>query len=240
MQKKKEGHGVLPLLTELGLYDPTSSGVYILYGTAAVGKTTLMARAAEEAAKDEVPTFYLMVEPNLRLYRQADKIKQMLPTRVRCGGREIETVAYYDAPLPLLHKLVEITSACERAFVVVDSITALALHEQAKYLATVGRVEVLPIVRSISAFANAATQLIANNIADRYISIYYIAQERPAIGQTYYGEPSAPSFAMRAQHNVAAVARLFVADKKRLVKVVWHRISKYAGMTREVQIEPLL
>jgi len=240
MQKKKEEHGVLPLLTELGLYDLTSSGVYILYGTAAVGKTTLMARAAEEAAKDEVPTFYLMVEPNLRLYRQADKIKQMLPTRVRCGGREIETVAYYDAPLPLLHKLIEITSACERAFVVVDSITALAQHEQAKYLAAVGRLEVLPIVRSISAFANAATQLIANNIADRYISIYYIAQERPAIGQTYYGEPSAPSFATRAQHNVAAVARLYIADKKRLIKVVWHRISKYAGTTREVQIEPLL
>jgi predicted AAA+ superfamily ATPase len=83
MQKKKEEHGVLPLLTELGLYDLTSSGVYIVYGPAAVGKTTLMARAAEEAAKDEVPTFYLMVEPNLKLYRQADKIKQMLPT----GGR---------------------------------------------------------------------------------------------------------------------------------------------------------
>jgi hypothetical protein len=124
MQKKKEEHGVLHLLTELGLYDPTSSSVHILYGSAAVDKTTLMARAAEEATKDEVPTFYLMVEPNLRLYRQADKIKQMLPARVRCGGREVETTAYYDAPLPLFHCLIEITSACERAFVVVDSITA--------------------------------------------------------------------------------------------------------------------
>jgi len=122
MQKKKEEHGVLHLLTELGLYDATSSSVHILYGSAAVGKTTLMARAAEEAAKDEVPTFYLMVEPNLRLYRQADKIKQMLPARVRCGGREVETTAYYDAPLPLFHCLIEITSACERAFVVVDSL----------------------------------------------------------------------------------------------------------------------
>jgi len=120
MQKKKEEHGVLHLLTELGLYDATSSSVYILYGSAAVGKTTLMARAAEEAAKDEVPN--LMVEPNLRLYRQADKIKQMLPARVRCGGREVETTAYYDAPLPLFHCLIEITSACERAFVVVDSL----------------------------------------------------------------------------------------------------------------------
>jgi hypothetical protein len=46
---------------------------------------------------------------------------------------------------------------------------------------------------------------------------------------------------MRAQHNVAAVARIYyTADRKRLIKVVWHRISKYAGMTREVQIEPLL
>jgi GTPase SAR1 family protein len=193
MQKKKEEHEeyrVLHLLTELGLYDPTSSSIIILYGTAAVGKTTLMARAAEEAAKDEIPTFYLMTEPNLRLYRQADKIKQMLPTRVRCSGREIETTGYYDAPLPLLHKLVEITSTCERAFVVVDSITALAQHEQARYLAATGRLDILPVVRSMGAYANAMTQLLANNIADRYISIYYIAQERPAIGQTYYGEPA--------------------------------------------------
>jgi len=244
MQKKKEG-GVLPLLAELGLYDPASSGVYIIYGPAAVGKTTLMARAAEEAARDEVPAFYLMVEPNLKLYHQADKIRQMLPARVRCGGREVETAAYYDAPLPLFHRLIEITSTCERAFVVVDSITALAQHEQARYLAAVGRLDVLPIVRSMSAFANAMTQLLANNIAERHVSIYYIAQERPAIGQTYYGEPSAPSFATRAQHNVAAVARLYTAaaeggKTKRMIKVVWHRISKYAGITREVQIEPLL
>jgi hypothetical protein len=237
MQKK----GVLSLMMELGLYDPTTSGVYIVYGPAAVGKTTLMARAAEEAAKDEVPTFYLMSEPNLRIYNQADKIKQMLPVRARCGGREVETTAYYDAPLPLFHRLIEITSACERAFVVVDSITALAQHEQARYLAAVGRLDVLPIVRSMSSFANAMTQLLANNIADRYISIYYIAQERPAIGQTYYGEPSAPSFAMRAQHNVAAAARLYTAaERKRFIKVVWHRLTKYAGMTREIQIEPLL
>jgi hypothetical protein len=236
MQKK----GVLPLLMELGLYDPTTSGVYIVYGPAATGKTTLMARAAEEAAKDEVPTYYLMVEPNLRLYNQADKIRQMLPARARCGGRELETTAYYDAPLPLFHRLIEITSTCERAFIVVDSITALAQHEQARYLAATGRLDVLPIVRSMGAFANAMTQLLANNIADRYISIYYIAQERPAIGSSYYGEPSAPSFAMRAQHNVAAVARLYTADKKRHIKVVWHRVAKYAGAVRELQIEPLL
>jgi hypothetical protein len=237
MQKK----GVLPLMMELGLYDPTTSGVYILYGPAAVGKTTLMARAAEEAAKDEISAFYLMVEPNLRLYNQADKIKHMLPARVRCGGREVETTAYYDAPLPLFHRLIEITSTCERALIVVDSITALAQHEQARYLAATGRLDVLPIVRSMSSFANAMTQLLASNIADRYISIYYIAQERPAIGSSYHGEPSAPSFAMRAQHNVAAAARLYTtAEKRRVIKVVWHRISKYAGVTRELQIEPLL
>jgi hypothetical protein len=237
MQKKE----VLSLMMELGLYDPTTSGVYIVYGSAAVGKTTLMARAAEEAAKDEVPAFYLMAEPNLRLYNQADKIKQMLPVRARCGGREVETTAYYDAPLPLFHRLIEITSACERALIVVDSITALAQHEQAKYLAATGRLDVLPIVRSMSSFANAMTQLLASNIADRYISIYYIAQERPAIGSSYYGEPAAPSFAARAQHNVAAAARLYItAEKRRLIKVVWHRVSKYAGMTREIQIEPLL
>ena len=232
---------ILGLLTELGLYDLTSSGIYIIYGSAAVGKTTLMARAAEEAAKDEVPTFYLMVEPNLRLYRQGDAVERMLPPQVKCGGRMLETAGYFDAPLPLLHKLIEVASTCERAFVVVDSITALAQHELARHLAAAGRLDVLPIVRSISSFFNASTQLLANNIADRYISLYYIAQERPAIGSSYYGEPAAPSFAMRAQHNVATVARLFTtSDKKRLLRVVWHRVSKYAGAVREVQIEPLL
>ena len=238
MQKKEQ---VLTLLEELGLYDPVSPGIYVIYGAAAAGKTTLMARAAEEAAKDEVPTFYLMVEPNLRLYRQADKIQQMLPARVRCGGRELKTVDYYDAPLPLFHKLIEITSTCERALIIVDSITALAQHEQARYLAAVGKIDTLYVVRSMGAFANAATQLLANNIADRYVSVYYIAQERPTVGQAYYGEPAAPSFAARAQHNVAAVARLYTtAERRRLIKVVWHRIAKYAGAVKEVQIEPLL
>jgi hypothetical protein len=231
----------LSLLAELGLYDPVSPGIYVLYGPAAVGKTTLMARAAEEAAKDEIAAFYLMVEPNLKLYRQGDQIRQALPLRVKCGGREVETTAYYDASLPLLHRLVEITSVCERAFVVVDSITALALMEQARYLAATGKLEVLPIIRFVSSFSNAVTQLLANNIAERYISIYYIAQERPAIGSSYYGEPAAPSFAARALHNVAAVARLHVAsEKKRILKVVWHRINRYTGTTREVQIDPLL
>jgi len=37
------------------------------------------------------------------------------------------------------------------------------------------------------------------------------------------------------------VARLTVgAEGKRILKVVWHRVSKYTGATREVQIEPLL
>jgi len=46
---------------------------------------------------------------------------------------------------------------------------------------------------------------------------------------------------MRAQHNVQAVARLTVsAEGKRTLKVVWHRISKYAGATKEVHIEPLI
>jgi hypothetical protein len=45
---------------------------------------------------------------------------------------------------------------------------------------------------------------------------------------------------MRAQHNVQAVARLTVADKKRLIKIVWHRISRHAGASREIQIEPIL
>jgi len=241
MQKKVE---VLTLLEEFGLYDPVSPGIYVVYGPAAVGKTTLMARAAEEAARDEVSVFYLMVEPNLRLYRQADRIQQMLPPRAKCGGREVKTTDYYDAPLNLFHKLIEITSACERAFVVVDSITALAQHEQARYLATVGKIDTLYIVRSMGTFANAATQLLANNIADRYISIYYVAQERPTVGQAYYGEPAAPSFAARAQHNVAAAARLYTAlesgKTRRLIKVVWHRVAKYAGAVREVQIEPLL
>jgi hypothetical protein len=237
MQKKEQ---VLTLLEELGLYDPVSPGIYVIYGAAAAGKTTLMARAAEEAARDEVSVFYLMVEPNLRLYRQADKIQQMLPPRVKCGGREVKTVDYYDAPLPLLHRLIEITSTCERAFIVVDSITALAQHEQARHLAAVGKIDTLYVVRSMGTFANAATQLLANNIADRYVSVYYIAQERPTVGQAYYGEPAAPSFAARAQHNVAAAARLYTVERKRFVKVVWHRIAKYAGAVREVQIEPLL
>jgi len=232
---------VVALLEELGLYGRSSPGIYIIYGAPAVGKTTLMARFLWELADLGVPTFYIGTEPNLKLYGQLEKIKEKLPRVFKCGYREIAAVEYVDSYLPLLHKAVEITGHCGEAVLAVDSITAVALHEQGRYLASTGKLDVLPIVRTMSSFANAMTQLIANNIASKAISVYYVAQERPAIGQTYHGEPAAPSFAMRAQHNVQAVARLTVgAEGKRILKVVWHRVSKYTGATREVQIEPLL
>jgi len=231
---------VVALLEELGLYSRTP-GIYIIYGAPAVGKTTLMARFVWELAELGVPTFYVGTEPNLKLYGQLEKIREKLPRVFKCGYREIATVEYADSYLPLLHKAVEVTGHCGEAVLVVDSITAIALHEQSRYLAATGRLDVLPIVRTMSSFVNAATQIIANNIASKAISVYFVAQERPAIGQTYHGEPAAPSFAMRAQHNVQAVARLTVsAEGKRTLKVVWHRISKYAGVTKETHIEPLI
>ena len=232
---------VVALLEELGLYSRNSPGIYIIYGAPAVGKTTLMARFLWELADLGIATFYIGTEPNLTLYGQLEKIKEKLPRVFKCGYREIATVEYVDSYLPLLHRAVEVTGHCGEAVLVVDSITAVALHEQGRYLAATGKLDVLPIVRTMSSFANSMTQHIANNISSKAKSVYYVAQERPAIGQTYHGEPAAPSFAMRAQHNVQAVARLTVgAEGRRILKVVWHRISKYAGTTREVQIEPLL
>jgi hypothetical protein len=232
---------VVALLEELGLYSRNSPGIYIIYGAPAVGKTTLVARFLWELADLGIATFYIGTEPNLKLYGQLEKIREKLPRVFKCGHREIATVEYVDSYLPLLHRAVEVTGHCGEAVLAVDSITAVALHEQGRYLAATGKLDVLPVVRTMSSFANSMTQLIANNIASKAISVYYVAQERPAIGQTYHGEPAAPSFAMRAQHNVQAVARLTVgAEGRRILKVVWHRISRYAGATREVQIEPLL
>ncbi len=232
---------VAPLLEELGLYSRNSPGIYIIYGAPAVGKTTLMAKFLWELADLGVSTFYIGTEPNLKLYGQLEKIRERLPRILKCGYREISTVEYVDSYLPLLQKTIEVTGHCGEAVIVVDSITAVALHEQSRYLASTGRLDVLPIVRTMSSFANAMTQLIANNIANKAINVYYVAQERPAIGQTYHGEPAAPSFAMRAQHNVQAVARLTAgAEGKRTLKVVWHRVSRYTGAAKEVQIEPLL
>jgi hypothetical protein len=242
-EKRDERRGIVDVFEEMGLFHPTASGIYIVYGAPAVGKTTLMARFAEALAKRGIPAFYVGTEPNLRLYGQLSKIRQMLPNSFKCGGREVAAVEYVDSYLPLLHKLIDITASCDQAVAVVDSITALALHEQAKYLAATGRLDVLPVIRTVSSFANSMTQLIANNVADRMVSVYYVAQERPAIGQPYHGEPAAPSFAMRAQHNVAAVARLFIGEggkARRMLKIVWHRSEKYVGMAKEVQIEPLL
>ncbi|MFP3200195.1 MAG: hypothetical protein RXR06_10030 [Thermoproteus sp.] len=241
-KKRSDGErDVVDAFEEMGLFHPT--GIYIVYGAPAVGKTTLMARFAEALAKRGIPAFYIGTEPNLRLYGQLSKIRQMLPNSFKCGQHEIAVVEYVDSYLPLLHKLIDITASCDQAVAVVDSITALALHEQAKYLAATGRLDVLPVIRTVSSFANSMTQLMANNVADKMVSVYYVAQERPAI-QPYHGEPAAPSFAMRAQHNVAAVARLFITGEggkaRRALKVVWHRSGKYTGVTKEVQIEPLL
>jgi len=236
----KKEEGVVEVFKELGLYDPASSGIYVVYGAPAVGKTTLVARLLEGLARDEVPAFYAAAEPNLLLYGQLDAIRRLLPQRARCGGRELEAVRYVDAPLPLLHFVVEVTTACERAVMAVDSITALALHEQARYLAATGRLDQLYVIRQISAFGNALAQLAAANMVSRHVTLYLVAQERPAIGQPYYGEPAAPSFAMRAQHNVAATARLTAVAAKRTLKVVWHRVSRYAGQTREIELEPLV
>jgi len=243
-KRDEERRDIATMFEEMGLFHPTASGIYIVYGAPAVGKTTLMAHMAEALARRGIPAFYIGTEPNLRLYGQLSKIRNMIPASFKCGGREVAAVEYVDSYLPLLHKLIDITASCDQAAAVVDSITALALHEQAKYLAATGRLDVLPVIRTVSSFANSMTQLIANNVADRMVSVYYVAQERPAIGQTYHGEPAAPSFAMRAQHNVAAVARLFIAGEggkaRRVLRVVWHRSEKYVGMAKEVQIEPLL
>jgi archaellum biogenesis ATPase FlaH len=232
---------VVPLMEELGLYSRSSPGIHIVYGAPAAGKTTLVARFLWELADLGVPTFYVGTEPNLKLYGQLEKIREKLPRVFKCGHREVPAVEYADSYMPLLHRVVEVTGHCGEAVLAVDSITAVALHEQGRYLASTGRLDVLPVVRTMSSFANAMTQLAANNIAGKAVSVYYVAQERPAIGQTYHGEPAAPSFATRAQHNVQAVARLAVgAEGRRTLKVVWHRVSKYAGATREVQVEPLL
>lgn len=232
---------VVALLEELGLYSRGSPGIYIIYGAPAVGKTTLMAKFLWELAELGTAAFYVGTEPNLKLYGQLEKIREKLPRAFKCGHREIPAVEYVDSYLPLFHRVIEITGHCGEAVLVVDSITAIALHEQSRYLAATGKIDVLPIVRTMSSFANAMTQLVANNISSKAVSVYYVAQERPAIGQTYHGEQAAPSFAMRAQHNVEAVARLTITtESKRILKVVWHRASKYAGMSREVQIEPLI
>jgi hypothetical protein len=242
-EKKRDGRDVVDMFEEMGLFHPTTSGIYIVYGGPGEGKTTAMARFAEALTKRGIPAFYLGTEPNLRLYGQLSKIRQMLPNSFKCGQHEVAAVEYMDSYLPLLHKLIEITASCDQAVAVVDSITSAALHERSRYLAATGRVDTQTAMY-MSSYANLMTQQLANNIADKMINIYYVAQERPAIGQPYHGEPTAPSFAMRAQHNVAAVARAFTVTEggktRWLLKVVWHRVGKYSGMVKEVQVEPLL
>jgi len=242
-KRDEERHDIATMFEEMGLFHPTASGIYIVYGGPAEGKTTAMARFAEALAKRGVPAFYIGTEPNLRLYGQLSKIKQMLPASFKCGQYEIAAVEYMDSYLSLLHKLIDITASCDQAVVVVDSITSVALHERSRYLAATGRVDTQTAMY-MSSFANLITQNIANNIANKMINIYYIAQERPAVGQPYHGESTAPSFAMRAQHNVAGVARAFTVTeggkKRRMIKVIWHRVGKYEGMVKEVQVEPLL
>jgi hypothetical protein len=242
-EKKRDERGIVDLFEEMGLFHPTASGIYIVYGGPGEGKTTAMARFAEALAKGGIPAFYIGTEPNLRLYGQLSKIRQILPASFKCGQHEITAVEYTNSYLPLLHKLVDIVASCDQAVAVVDSITSAALHERSRYLAATGRVDTQTAMY-MSSFANLMTQLLADDIANKMINIYYIAQERPAVGQPYHGEPTAPSFAMRAQHNVGAVAKAFTATEggktRRMLKVIWHRIAKYEGMVKEVQIEPLL
>lgn len=239
----KEGRGsATGILAELGLYSPAGSGIYVIYGEPATGKTTLVARLLEEASREGAPAVYIATEPNVRLYGQWQKIRSLLPARAKCNGVEIDAVQYHDSYTTLMYAALKALQ-CKNLVMAVDSVTALALHEQARRMAETGRLEILPIIREVSAFANAFAQLIASRLASeegRQAQVYLVAQARAAIGQPWHGEPLAPSFALRAQHNVGACARLVaLPNGERLLKVVWHRDARYAGKAAKIRLEPL-
>ncbi|MEM1568652.1 MAG: hypothetical protein QXI84_09240 [Thermofilaceae archaeon] len=66
------------------------------------------------------------------------------------------------------------------------------------------------------------SQALAEYAVRKKATIWLVAQERPAIGGSWRGEPAAPSFAMRALHSV--------------FKVVMHRNEKKVGEIREVPV----
>ncbi len=245
MTKKERGEKraeALEVAEKLGLVRRPESFISVVYGAAAVGKTTFVAHLLEEAHRQmQIPVAYIATEPNVRLYGGLERIQKMLPPQVQCTDKRVmESVYYIDDILRLYHTLIQLVSCMDAGVIAVDSITALAIHEQARHLAATGRVDVLPIVQRVSAYANSIVQWLANAIADKHINIIIVAQERPAIPQPWHGQPTAPSFASRALHNVGAVARLYIDGKTRVIKTVVHRIADYIGRWEELDLEPLL
>lgn len=208
---------VLTLVEDLGL----SGGVVVVYGAAGVGKTTLTLAVMKELV---VPKLYIASEPNV-FYDKLEKAKQFAE-------------ADYVKELPeAFRRALTFVQKHDGAFVAIDSVSAFAQHEAAKKMALEGELpQPLSIVGPLSFAANAMSQALAEQAIKHKATIWLIAQERPAIGGTWRGEPAAPSFAMRALHSVAAVARLFMAGNKRTLKVVMHRDKKKEGEVREVPI----
>lgn len=208
---------VLTLVEDLGLF----GGVVVVYGAAGVGKTTLTLAVMKELV---VPKLYIASEPNV-FYDKLEKAKQFAE-------------ADYVKELPeAFRRALAFVQKHEGAFVAIDSVSAFAQHEAAKKMALEGEMpQPLAVVGPLSFAANAMSQALAEQAVKHKATIWLIAQERPAISGTWRGEPAAPSFAMRALHSVLAVARLFIAGNKRLLKMVMHRDKKKEGEVREVPV----
>lgn len=207
------------LLGEIGFGEP---GVYVIYGAAGAGKTTLAYCIMKER---QGPKLYIASEPNV-FYGQLKLFAEL--------GRAEYVKDLAEAFLALFTWARDSKSGVA----VVDSVSAFAQHEAARQMLMEKRTpKPLEVVAPLSFAANAMSAAVVDAAVQNGHTLLFIAQERPAIGRLWRGEDAAPSFAMRSLHSVYAVYRLVVAaDKTRVLRAVLHRKSEYEG--KQVSLPP--
>jgi len=169
--------------------------IYMIYGPAMVGKTTLAVNIADADLKAGRHVAYIATEFNLKPI--LDKIKPHVS----------ELHEYYD-PMGLLNWLNGF-SIKTPATLIIDSLGGVRMNYMADYSRTTGG---LPDTFRV----NMLIQIIVHRIIEAWtmggLKVILINHESPEIKREFYSEDTYPTSARKALHDSMIVVRLFTRE----------------------------
>jgi hypothetical protein len=204
-----------------------ADAIYMIYGPAMVGKTSLAVNIADADLKAGRHVTYIATELNLKPI--LDKIKPHVS----------ELHEYYD-PMGLLNWLNGF-SVKNPSTLIIDSLGGIRMNYMADYSRATGG---LPDTFRV----NMLIQIIVHRLIEAWamggLKVILINHESPAIRGDFYNEDTYPTSARKALHDSVIVIRLFTREvtEGNIVKIV--RVGKvildrYGILTKDTLNNPI-
>jgi len=204
-----------------------ADAIYMIYGPAMVGKTSLAVNIADSDLKAGRHVAYIATEFNLKPI--LDKIKPHVS----------ELHEYYD-PMGLLNWLNGF-SVKNPSTLIIDSLGGVRMNYMADYSRATGG---LPDTFRVSMLI----QIIAHRLIEAWtmggLKVILINHESPAIRMGFYSEDAYPTSAQKALHDSGIVIRLFTREVTEGNTVKIARIGKvildrYNFLTKDAPNNPV-